>query len=90
MVVRVSEEGALQFAGLSADDVIIAIDGLKLSLAQLEGKLLRAQAGDVWRLHAFRRDELNEFNVTLQAAEASTYVLRIADPERVELAWLVV
>ncbi|MCP4471437.1 MAG: M61 family metallopeptidase [Gammaproteobacteria bacterium] len=88
VVLRVSEQGALQLAGLSADDVIVAIDGLKLSLAQLENRLLRAQAGDVWRVHAFRRDELNEFDVTLQAAAATTFVLKVADPERAEQAWL--
>jgi len=88
VVLRVSEEGALQLAGLSADDVIIAIDGLKLSLAQLESRLLRSQPGDVWRVHAFRRDELNEFDVTLQAAEASSFVLKVADAERAKRAWL--
>jgi len=88
VVLRVSEEGALQLAGLSADDVIIAIGGLKLSLAQLESRLLRAQPGDVWRVHAFRRDELNEFDVTLQAAEASSFVLKVADAERAKRAWL--
>jgi len=90
VVLRVSEEGALQLAGLAAEDVIIAIDGLKLSLAQLESRLLRAQAGAVWRLHAFRRDELNEFDVTLQASEASSFVLKIADVERAKKAWLTV
>jgi len=90
VVLRVSEQGALQLAGLSADDVVIAIDGLKLSLAQLENKLLRAQAGDVWSVHAFRRDELNKFNVTLQIAEASTFVLKVADAERAKQAWLAV
>jgi predicted metalloprotease with PDZ domain len=87
VVQRVSEEGALQLAGLSADDIVIAIDGLKLSLAQLESKLLRSRPGDVWSVHAFRRDELNEFDVTLQAAEARTFVLKVADPERAKQAW---
>ena len=88
VVLRVSEEGALQLAGLSADDVIIAIDGLRLSLAQLEGRLLRSQPGDVLRVHAFRRDELNQFDVILQAAEASSFVLKVADAERAKRAWL--
>jgi len=61
---------------------------LKLSLAQLESRLLRTQPGDVWRVHAFRRDELNEFDVTLQAAEASSFVLKVADAERAKRAWL--
>jgi len=78
-VLRVVEQGALQRAGLSAGDEIIAVDGLKLNQARLERRLLRAQVGDVWQLHAFRRDELNQFEVVLQAAAENTYVLAVAD-----------
>jgi predicted metalloprotease with PDZ domain len=87
-VLRVTEEGALQTAGLSAGDVIIAVDGLKLNLAKLESCLLRASAGDVLTLHAFRRDELNQFDVTLQAAREDTFVLDVADAERASWSWL--
>ncbi|HUV22746.1 MAG TPA: PDZ domain-containing protein [Gammaproteobacteria bacterium] len=87
-VLRVTEDGSLQTAGLSAGDVIIAVDGLKLNLAQLESCLLRASAGDVLRMHAFRRDELNRFDVTLQAAREDTFVLDVADAERARWSWL--
>jgi predicted metalloprotease with PDZ domain len=87
-VLRVTEEGSLQTAGLSAGDVIIAIDGLKLNLAKLESCLLRASAGDVLTVHAFRRDELNQFDVTLQAAREDTFVLEVADAERARWSWL--
>ncbi len=86
-VLRVSEEGAMQLAGLSAEDVVIAIDGLKLNLAQLEARLLRAEVGDSWHLHAFRRDELHEFDVILQAAEDSTFVLKLDDTQTAAQAW---
>ena len=87
-ILRVVEGGALQSAGLSAQDVIIAVDGLKLNLAQLEQRLLRASPGDVWRLHAFRRDELYQFDLSLQAAAEDTYVLTVADADRARRSWL--
>jgi predicted metalloprotease with PDZ domain len=86
-LLRVDEHGALQNAGLSAGDVVIAVDGLKLGLAQLENLLLRAAAGDRWRLHAFRRDELHEFEVTLQAAAEDSYVLSVAEEARARRSW---
>jgi len=82
---RTTELGAAQLAGLSAGDVVVAIDGLQLSLARLEKKLLLASAGDRWRVHAFRRDELHQFDLELQPASASTIVLECASvnpPER--------
>jgi predicted metalloprotease with PDZ domain len=87
-VLRVSEDGALQQAGVSAGDVIIAVDGLKLNLAQFENRLLRASAGDVWQLHAFRRDELHVFDVILQAATENTCVLTVGDTELARRGWL--
>jgi predicted metalloprotease with PDZ domain len=87
-VLRVTEDGALQQAGLSAGDVIIAIDGLKPSQSQLDDRLLRAGVGDLWQLHAFRRDELHQFEVRLQAAVANTSVLSIADAELAQRGWL--
>jgi predicted metalloprotease with PDZ domain len=86
-VLRVVEQGALQRAGLSAGDVIIAVDGIKLNQAALESRLQRAGVGDVWQLHAFRRDELHYFEVVLQAAEENTFVLGIADTEAAKRGW---
>jgi predicted metalloprotease with PDZ domain len=79
----------VQVAGLSAGDQIIAIDGLKLNLGQVEQKLLRASPDDVWQIHAFRRDELHHFDILLQAATANSFVLKVdhqSQPKR--LAWL--
>jgi predicted metalloprotease with PDZ domain len=87
-VLRVTEGGSLQRAGVSAGDVIIAVDGLKLGQAQLESRLLRASCDDVWQLHAFRRDELQHFEVTLQAAVENTCVLTVADAELAGRGWL--
>ena len=76
---RVTESGSAQSAGLAAGDQIVAIDGLKLKLGQLENKLLLANSEDRWQVHAFRRDELRQFDVILQAAEENTFVLKLTD-----------
>jgi len=73
---RVTEAGAAQQAGLASGDCIIAINSLRLSLAQLEARLRHACPGERLKVHAFRRDELHEFEVELQPAERNTFVLR--------------
>ncbi len=86
---RVSEGGAAQLAGLSAGDKVIAVDGLRLNLAQLEQKLVLAKPGERWQMHAFRRDELNRFEIELQAAAESTIVLQPGEEnEAARRAWL--
>jgi|TARA_B110000259_G_scaffold162907_1_gene187963 predicted metalloprotease with PDZ domain len=86
-LIRASEKGSVQLAGLAAGDVIVAINGLKLNLAQVEQKLKLAVINDVWSIHAFRRDELSEFQVTLQASAETTISLRIDNPEQAK-KWL--
>jgi hypothetical protein len=41
----------------------------------------------VWNIHAFRRDELNEFQVTLQASAETTISLEIDNPQQAQ-KWL--
>jgi len=89
IIQRVVEAGAAQSSGLSAGDQIIAVDGLKLNLGQFETKVLRSTPGDVWRVHAFRRDELHCFDVVLQAAAETTFVLQVTDQQQpARQAWL--
>ena len=89
VIQRVVEAGAAQSGGLSVGDQIVAIDGLKLNLGQFDSKILRAQTGDVWRVHAFRRDELHQFDIVLQTAAESTFVLKITDQhQQARKAWL--
>ena len=61
------ENGAAQNAGLSAGDVLVALDGIQVTGNNLNAMLERRQAGDTIRIHAFRRDELMEFDVVLDA-----------------------
>jgi predicted metalloprotease with PDZ domain len=86
-LMRVTENGSAQLAGLAAGDVIIAANGLKLNLAQIEQQLKLANVDDVWNIHAFRRDELNQFEVTLQASAETTISLQIDNQEQAQ-NWL--
>jgi predicted metalloprotease with PDZ domain len=87
-IVRVREDGAAQCAGLSANDVIIAVNGLKLTLAKLEQQLLLAAVGEQWKIHAFRRDELMEFDLELIAAPKNTVVLQAGEQHLSRKDWL--
>ena len=88
-ILRVDEGGAAQSAGLAAGDQLVAVNGLRLDVTAIEERLGRAQPGDRWRVHAFRRDELHDFEVELQAARENTFVLRLGDsPGELCRAWL--
>ena len=88
-ILRLDEDGSAMNAGLSAEDSIIAVDGIRLSLDKLEQKLALANVGDSWQVHAFRRDELYEFTVTLLAAKANTVELQcLADQGDRQQSWL--
>ncbi|WP_306394224.1 M61 family metallopeptidase [Telluria beijingensis] len=65
---QVHEGGAAHQAGLSALDVVIAIDGLRVNgnPSNVDALLARYRVGDRVTVHAFRRDELMAFDVTLQ------------------------
>ncbi len=76
---HVYDGGAALAAGLAAGDVVMAIDGLRVSRANFEALLGTYLPGDEVHVHAFRRDELMEFRVTLMSPPATTAVLHIMD-----------
>ena len=76
---QVFDGGAAQAAGLSAGDVIIAVDGLRVIGNTLEKRLRTYPVGTVLPLAAFRRDELMQFTVKLQALPAQTCLLTMRD-----------
>jgi predicted metalloprotease with PDZ domain len=65
---QVHEGGAAHQAGLSAHDIVIAIDGLRVNgnPSNVEALLSRYRVGEKVTVHAFRRDELMAFDLTLQ------------------------
>jgi predicted metalloprotease with PDZ domain len=64
---NVYEGGAAHRCGLSANDVLIAFDGLRVNANNYDILLGRYKVGDVIEVHAFRRDELMRFKATLTA-----------------------
>ncbi|MBM7333401.1 MAG: PDZ domain-containing protein [Alcanivorax sp.] len=66
------EQGAAMAAGLSAGDVIIAVDGLKVDAGNLDTVLAAYCEGERVEVHAFRRDELMRFTVDLAPSEPTT------------------
>ncbi|MHA3083614.1 M61 family metallopeptidase [Acinetobacter sp. ANC 5383] len=85
MIQQARRDGAGAKAGLSANDVIVAIDGLKAS-EKLLAKYAKQQGEFV--VHAFRRDELLQFTVQVGETGLTTVELKVEDQERVE-GWLI-
>ncbi|WP_353326711.1 M61 family metallopeptidase [Chitiniphilus shinanonensis] len=73
---HVLEGGAAHVAGLSAGDVLVALDGLRVNAGNLDAHLGSWPAGSRVVAHAFRRDELIERELMLTAAVADTWGLR--------------
>lgn len=89
---NVYEDGSAHRAGLSAGDLLVALDSVRVSAANLDNLLARYRVGDTVTLHAFRRDELMRFTVKL-AADDTPQVTLTAQPKpvaasRLRAAWL--
>ncbi|NUY32546.1 M61 family metallopeptidase [Paraburkholderia sp. JPY303] len=75
----VHEGSAAQKAGLSAGDVLIALDGLRVTGGNIDALLARYQPGAKVEVHAFRRDELRVAQVKLDGPEVARYKLTVSD-----------
>ena len=88
----VHETGPAHHAGLSAGDTLVAIDGLRVTGSNLDGLLQRYRVGDTVEVHAFRRDELMTFDVTLESDTAPQFSLAMRDKPltamRLRKTWL--
>jgi predicted metalloprotease with PDZ domain len=80
VIANVFDQGAAQLAGISAGDVLIAIDGLRVTEANMDNLMARAINGTPLEVHVFRRDELMRFEVTPLPAVADTCELWIREP----------
>ena len=78
--------GAAHRAGLSAGDVLVAIDGLRVGPGRLDALLARYQPGDTIEVVAFRGDVLQIRNVVLEAAPTSVAIEPIDDAPKRALA----
>jgi predicted metalloprotease with PDZ domain len=76
---HVYTDGPAAQAGLSAGDVIVAVDGLRASAESLERLLKSRTAGDAITVHVFRGDALMTCRLTVGTAPADTCWLALAD-----------
>jgi predicted metalloprotease with PDZ domain len=75
---NVFDHSPARAAGLSGGDVLVAIDGLRITAESFDKQLARYAPGDTVELAAFRRDELMRFEVTLATRPPLRYALRVA------------
>ena len=81
--------GAAHRAGLSAGDVLVACDGLRIDEKSLKALLARRRTGDMVAVHAFRRDEMMRFEVVLDAPAAADATLAASAADNVlRRGWL--
>jgi predicted metalloprotease with PDZ domain len=83
----VHDGSAAQKAGLSAGDVLVAIDGLRVTGANLDSLLSRYLPGAKIEVHAFRRDELRTAQVKLDGPEVARYSLSVTDKRTAARNW---
>lgn len=88
-IFAVYDDGAAQRCGLSAGDMIVAVDRLRVNSGNLEGLLARYPPGGMLVVHVFRRDELLEFDLQLGQIPALQWDLSTKPaPNRQRKAWL--
>ena len=76
-ITQVFNDESAEQAGLSAGDIIIAINHLQVNKENINNVISSYSVEDNLIVHAFRRDELIEFNLTLMAAELTTCYLQL-------------
>ena len=92
-LLQVFDGAAAQEAGLSAGDVIVAVDGLRMNDKQLERYIATTLPGKSVRVHLFRLDRLLVFDLTPRPAPEDTCVFYLPESVSVEQrerlnAWL--
>ncbi|MFW1948736.1 M61 family metallopeptidase [Acinetobacter bereziniae] len=84
LIQQARREGTGAIAGLSANDVIVAIDGLKAS-EKLLSQYSKQQ--DRFTVYAFRRDEFMQFELQGGEIDLTTVELTVLDQDKAE-KWL--
>ncbi|MCH4245659.1 M61 family metallopeptidase [Acinetobacter gerneri] len=84
LIQQARRDGAGAKSGLSANDVIVAIDGLKAT-EKLFNKY--AKQSGTFQVYAFRRDEFLQFELSAGETELVTVELKVTDQEKAD-TWL--
>jgi predicted metalloprotease with PDZ domain len=76
-IAQVFDGGPAQQAGLSAGDVLVALNDLRVTPARLDTLLARYSPGDAVQILAFRREELHRFELRLARQAPPRFVLEV-------------
>lgn len=81
----VEVDSPAQIAGIDAGDVLLAIDGIKVTANQLSERLKDYQPQDTIEVTVFHQDELRTYSVTLSEPRANKYqVVEIENPDSIQ------
>lgn len=81
MIKFVAANSPAQVAGISPDDELLALDGIRVTAEQLPERLKDYQANDMIELSVFHRDVLKTVQLQLAISQPSRYeVVRIPNP----------
>jgi predicted metalloprotease with PDZ domain len=78
-IAQVFDGGPAQEAGLSAGDVLVALDDLRITPPRLDALLARYSPGDTVKVLAFRREELQHFELRLARQPPPRFVIEADD-----------
>lgn len=78
-VTIVHDQSAAQIAGISANDRIIAMNGIEVTADNFEKQLERIGAQQEISIHLFRRDELLQLTIVSQQSSKTTCYLEVSD-----------
>lgn len=88
-IAHVYRNSPAEEAGLAAQDVIIAADGIKVSAKQLQDQVARLAEGASLKLHFFRRDTLKQSRVVKRTETVAECALAIlAEDNPLRTSWL--
>jgi predicted metalloprotease with PDZ domain len=74
----VFDGGTARRAGLAAGDLLVALEGLRISPRNVVQRLNRYRAGDNVTIHYFRRGELRSVEAAFIAPVADTWMFFLA------------
>jgi predicted metalloprotease with PDZ domain len=80
-------------AGIDAEDELLAINGIRVSIEQLNERLKDHRVGDIIQVTVFHQDELKTLSVQLASPQPGRYeVVRIENPSEIQkqnlIGWL--
>jgi len=78
-ITQVFNGESAEIAGLSAGDIVIAVNNLQVNKSNITNIVNSYEEGEKLHIHAFRRDELKEFTLILKPAELTTCYLQLDD-----------